>query len=235
MKPEILEQIFNHAYEQSPAESCGLLVTKHRKMSYVLCRNIAQTNEQFVIHPDDLANAEAQGDIVAIVHSHPSTPPEPSQADLIGIERTQLPWIIVNPHTRTYTETFPTGYVAPLVGREFLHGVSDCYSLVQDYYKQKLGIVLPDIEREVNWWLKGNNLFKTKYESCGFVEVRSDQMQLHDWLVMQISSPVENHGAIYIGQNQILHHLSAKLSSRDVYGGYWRKCTTRVLRHRELA
>jgi cell wall-associated NlpC family hydrolase len=51
---------------------------------------------------------------------------------------------------------------------------------------------------------------------------------------MKCNSAVPNHAAIYLGNNTILHHLVDRLSSKDVYGGYWLKATVCVLRHKEL-
>ena len=48
---------------------------------------------------------------------------------------------------------------------------------------------------------------------------------------MQVASPVPNHAAVYLGDGLILHHLQGRLSSRDVYGGYWQKITTHILRY----
>ena len=55
-----------------------------------------------------------------------------------------------------------------------------------------------------------------------------------DVLLMQIASPVPNHAAIYLDDGVIMQHVAGRLSSRDVYGGYWAKHTTHVLRHRSL-
>jgi cell wall-associated NlpC family hydrolase len=52
-----------------------------------------------------------------------------------------------------------------------------------------------------------------------------------DCFLMQVASPVPNHAAVYLGDGLILHHLQGRLSSRDVYGGYWQKVTTHVLRY----
>ena len=54
-----------------------------------------------------------------------------------------------------------------------------------------------------------------------------------DIILMNIESPVPNHAAIYLGENVILHHVTNRLSSRDVYkwGGYYHKMTAKVLRH----
>jgi cell wall-associated NlpC family hydrolase len=48
---------------------------------------------------------------------------------------------------------------------------------------------------------------------------------------MQLESNLPNHAAIYIGDQQILHHVQGRLSSRDVLGGYYIKSTAMVLRH----
>lgn len=185
-----------------------------------------------MLDPRDYADAEDAGTITHIVHSHPTTNPAPSQADLLGIERTGLPWIIVNPITEQYTVTEPSGYKAPLVGRPFVHGVTDCWSLIRDYYAE-LGIALPDFERDAEWWRKGGNLYEEHIEGLGFVRVE-DGLQLHDLVLMQLASPVINHGGVYSADNVILHHVSGKLSSRDVYGGHLRKITRWILRHRQL-
>jgi cell wall-associated NlpC family hydrolase len=49
--------------------------------------------------------------------------------------------------------------------------------------------------------------------------------------LMQLSSSLPNHAAIYLGDQMILHHSQGRLSSRDVYGGYYWKNTALVLRH----
>ena len=64
-------------------------------------------------------------------------------------------------------------------------------------------------------------------------EVKIEDIQYGDILLMNIESPVPNHAAIYLGENIILHHVTNRLSSRDVYkwGGYYHKMTAMVLRH----
>lgn len=234
MTQKLLNAALDHARECAPQESCGVVVSAHRRNRYVPCRNISLLSEQFICHPEDLAAAEDVGEIIAIVHSHPSTNPAPSHADLLGIEATKLPWLIVNPLTGEHTLNQPSGYIAPLVGREFAHGISDCYSLIRDYYQRKLGIAMPDFNRQPQWWLKGDDLYRAGFDQAGFVEVPQESLALHDVVIMRMASPVDNHGGIYIGDNLILQHVHGQLSSRDVYGGYWRKCSTNLLRHRSL-
>lgn len=49
---------------------------------------------------------------------------------------------------------------------------------------------------------------------------------------MQVRSKngVPNHAAVYLGDGLMLHHMYGRLSSRDVYGGYWREVTRLVVR-----
>lgn len=227
---QLLDQIKADANGSPKREVCGLIVTRRRKNLYVRCKNIAQKNEHFVMDPADYAAAEDAGKVLCVVHSHLNVSPEPSQADLIGIERSQLPWLIINTPVNHHTVTYPTGYVAPYVGREFVHGITDCYSIWRDYYQRELGIEMIDYERRVDWWLKGDDLYEDNYRAAGFVEV--DEPRLHDIILMKVASQKQNHAAVYLGDNIILHHVMGKISSKDVYGGYWRKVTTKILRHR---
>lgn len=226
----LLDAIRAHAAVEFPRESCGLVVVRRGRQRYIACRNIADQTEHFVLHPEDYANAEDQGEVLLVVHSHPNGAPEPSQADLVGCEKTDVPWLIVNHPVGHYRIVEPSGYRAPLVGRQFVHGVLDCYSLIQDYYRETLAIELPDFERPPLWWTKGLDLYRQHFEEAGFVVVQD--LREHDGILMQSASPVPNHGAVYLGHNQILHHFMDRLSSRDIYGGYWHKITVMVLRHR---
>jgi cell wall-associated NlpC family hydrolase len=152
----------------------------------------------------------------------------------VACEATALPWFIVSFPAVKWIELQPQGYVAPLVGREWAHGVLDCYSLIRDWYDQERGIDLPDFTRFDEWWMRGGNLYLDNFETAGFSAVSSDDMDVGDVLLMQVASPVPNHAAIYLGDGLILHHLQGRLSSRDVYGGYWQKITTHTLRHQLL-
>ena len=86
-----------HAYAEAPKEACGLVVVHESIEIFYKCSNISETPEEtFVLNPDHYAAAEDLGEITAVFHSHPKTPPTPSPLDKMGIEETQLPWVIVS-------------------------------------------------------------------------------------------------------------------------------------------
>lgn len=108
---------------------------------------------------------------------------------------------------------FPERYFenTELVGRPFLHGVFDCYTLIKDYYRRNFSLILPtNLQRTWEWWTQGENLYLDNASKYGFYEV--SEIKKHDVLIMKVQSPVPNHAAIYLGDNKILHHMGGRFS-----------------------
>jgi len=227
--PETRDAALEHARREAPREACGLVIVARGRERYIACRNEAHGTEHFVLNPDDYAAAEDAGDVVAVFHSHPKTNAQPSQPDRVGCEASGLPWFIVNPATGQWAECRPEGYRAPLVGRQFCHGVTDCYSLIRDWYALERGVTLPDFDRRQDWWHGAQELYLENFAAAGFE--RTEQPQAGDVVLMRVSSQRANHGGILLDGGIILHHLQGRLSSREVYGGYWRKITACFLRY----
>ncbi|HQU03493.1 MAG TPA: C40 family peptidase [Acidocella sp.] len=237
MTPETRTKAALHAQSESPREACGLVIVRHGREIYHPCKNLSTNGNQFIMAPDDYALAEGRGEVIAVVHSHPYASPEPSEADRAACEQSGLPWHIVSVPGFEWVTIEPSGWRAPLIGREFHHGVLDCYTLIQDWYAENMGVTLPTPYRADGWWNVGENLYLDNFAAAGFERVmvsddkRPNEFKVGDILLMQICSPVPNHGAIWNGDGTISHHLANMLSSRDVYGGYFRKHTTHVLRY----
>lgn len=229
---KIKEEALGHAKEQFPNEAVGLVHVVKGKNRYFKCQNLAVTpDEHFILDPSDYLKAETKGEITAVIHSHPKTNPSPSQADMVACEKSGLPWFIVNPNTEQWASYKPSGWELPYVGREFSHGIIDCYSLVRDFYKRKFNIILNDYNRRDQWWEKGENMYLDNFKKENFKEVDISEVGYGDLFLMHLESPVPNHAAIYLDDGIVLHHVQGRLSSRDVYGGYYQKVTAKVLKH----
>ena len=233
------QHIREHAIAEYPREACGLIAVIKGKERYLPCRNTAESSDkEFILHPEDYAKAEDLGEIMALVHSHPDGVPTPSDADRAQCAASGLPWYILavnaDGETTSICRYEPDAYEAPLVGRQFSHGVLDCYTLIRDYYRRTLQIELPHFDREDDWWHKGGNLYMQHFADAGFKPIRG-AMKRHDVVIMQVRSPVPNHAGVYIGNGEILHHMHGRLSTRDVYDGYYQEVTRIVVRHGSIA
>ena len=227
------EAALSHAKIEDPKESVGLLLNIKGKERYYPCNNLSMSSYQcFVLDPEDYVRADNTGEITAIIHSHPTTPPTPSQADLVGCENSNLPWHIVNPKTEQWGYCEPNGYKAPLLGREWVWGVTDCWSLVRDWYREEKQIELKDYQRSMTpeEFLK-NPLFEEYATQTGFRELEPNEaLQEGDVLLMSILHPTLNHVAIFLG-DMVLHHLADRLSCREPYSPWLLKCTGKRFRY----
>lgn len=230
----IKEQIKNQSHEEYPKEACGVVVVFKGRQQYIKCRNINELPDtQVTFSPEDLAAAESKGEIIYYVHSHTLFSEEPSQTDRLSQSRTGVPWIIYSTITDKFFE-FSDSEKLPLFGRPYVHMVTDCYDFIRDYYQEELKISIPNYFRTDNWWDKGEDLYVKNYSSAGFRQVSMSEARHGDVLILQLNSPVPNHGGIYLDGNKIAHHLANRISSVDIYGDFLRDRTRLILRHFEM-
>lgn len=249
--------ILNHALDCYPAECCGLIIDD----DYYPCDNVASNpTEHFEIDPKDFARAESMGEIQAIVHSHPNGNAEPSEVDRVQMGIHGIDWVICafgyHADGKEYFDVKrhkPKAYQAPLLGREYHHGVQDCYSLVRDYYHRELDIHLPDFHRTDGWWEDENHepLYENNFTKAGFIKVQNEtNLQKHDVILCRVGRTHHvNHALIWLGDDGalksettpdcvgnalILHHPHGGLSVREIYGGNWQRRTAMVVRHQSL-
>jgi len=222
-----------HALQEAPREACGLVLVVKGRERYWPCKNLAADQDFFVIDPDDYAAAEDAGEITAIFHSHPRSPAQPSEADRMSCEKSGLPWFICNPGTQMWCEIKPSGYKAPLIGRQWVWGVSDCWTLVRDWYKEEWDLDLRDWDRPASMMdFHMAPMFEDCFAEAGFVDLGLELPEYGDMIFMRLDgSPGLNHVGVYLGEQLFLHHLRGRLSSRDLWGGYYQKSTGLIVRH----
>ncbi|MBN6517051.1 C40 family peptidase [Acinetobacter pittii] len=246
LSAKIKKAIMVHADECYPLECCGVIVDRQ----YIPCRNISAQNDQFEIHPEDLSTIEDQGGIQAYVHSHPDGTTRASELDLTQIELHKKPWVICSYPNIDFQIYEPSGYKAPLVGRNYYHGWQDCYSLIRDFYSRELNISLIDFDREDAWWEQKDHpsLYLENYKKAGFYEV--SEPKYGDMLICRVGRTEHpNHALIWlgdqgklktehtepcIGSSLILHHPYGRKSVREIYGPQWLDRTVKILRHKKM-
>lgn len=259
----VREDIRRHADREYPRESCGVVISIQGIPQYFPCQNLSpDPTEEFQMCPVDMTDAMDLGELVAIVHSHPDATSQPSAYDLAAMERyyaaekaldpeaVPIPWIILSWPGGDFRQVIAEGNV-PLTGRDFVHGYHDCWQCCADYYLRECGLTFPDFSREDGWWedKDGPSHYELNFLSSGFYKVPLEEIQVGDLVVMQIGRSYHpNHAAIYLGSEPvlpgegldifgqgpfILHHMYARKSAVEIYGGQWLHRTSFVLRHKE--
>ena len=178
---------------------------------------------------------ETEGEIECIYHSHTNDRDGFSPADIRACKQTNIPWLIYNVHSKNWKYADPRGD-QPYVGREWLYGINDCYSLTRDFYRREFGIILDDFERgeDGEWSSDHWNMFGENYVEQGFVDI-DEPSQKGDILLMKIEAKWPNHFGVFTGKGiRICHHFANRRSEETSYGRYWRRYTAKILRHREL-
>ena len=206
-----------HALEAYPAEALGAIVAGQ----YVRMTNMSEdplTSGRY--DKKHLVQLRMSGALDALTHSHPHTiehpaPNAPSRADMIAQRAEDLPFVITWTNGEACAEPFAWGdscEIAPLVGRTFRHGVTDCYSLIRDYYRTERGVLLPEYPRDWQWW-EGGNLYEDNFKNAGFYQVESPEPG--DVVLFAIRSKVANHGGVYLGAGALLHHATTGRNAWD--------------------
>lgn len=182
-------------------------------------REVKNTHEfpesHFSVSDKDHQRAMKEG-LLAVVHSHPDNVAAPSYLDMEGQINTAVPWGIIATDGVAANDIAWWGKgapKAPLIGRTFRHGITDCYALIKDYYELELGIMLPEQPRDWEWWDNDElNLFEDNYLRAGFVLINASEAKPGDVWLARIGGKhnVANHGGVLIEDELMLHQIGSK-------------------------
>ncbi|MCH9665872.1 MAG: Mov34/MPN/PAD-1 family protein [Gammaproteobacteria bacterium] len=216
--PNIENSARKHALACWPEESCGVVVNN----TYEPKKNIAvDPLKNFKI-----ADYPREG-LQAVIHSHPSNHASPSKYDMQSQIQTSVPWGIIATSEMNAKEIEWFGDQIKdrpaLLGRDFLHGIRDCFELVRDYYRLNNNLNIDQFPRDDEWWHKGDDILNpNNFTKYGFEIVSLEEVRPGDAALMMIGASVVNHCSIILEGGLIIHHLYNRLSRREPIGPWMR-------------
>ena len=224
MFDRFIERIQRQAIKAYPNEAVWVITRKG-------CRQVANVHEEptehFALSAEDHLAAYRDG-LKAVVHSHPDQPLYPSKQDMEGQARSNVPWAIVQTNGETASKPLWWGLSdpAPLEGRIFIHGVSDCFTLLRDYYRLNHGHDIGEFPRDWHSWWKEDQ-YAVNMPLRGFEAVPRAKAQPGDALVFHIRGPHPHHCAVLLDGGLMLHQPGAmkpidpdKVSRKEVLAPY---------------
>jgi proteasome lid subunit RPN8/RPN11 len=211
----------DHFEKEYPREACGVIAVVKGQKKWYPCRNVAETDDNFVMSSEDYMKINRTADIIAIVHSHPDGSNEPSLNDINNCDAMGIPYHIFSYPGMDLHTLEPKTRAKPLIGREYVFGISDCFEAIRDYYSKYFQINMKPREMfEDDWWFKGLNYFEEEYiKTYGFCKV--EEPEIGDMLIFAVESTVGNHCGIYLGNNIFFHHAVNRLSCREAMSTLW--------------
>ena len=237
--------VMAHANGARRREICGI-VTSCRQAAdgyryHRLENSAGDQARHFAIDPAALAGLPQP---VAVVHSHPVGPPWPSAADLRQSQADDVAWGIAVPSGQPHAGLFWFGgdLTASLTDRGYRHGVTDCYALVRDWYRDRFGIRLIDRPREWQWWHGDEDIYSAHFAQSGFVRLPPGaELRIGDVALAAVLGDRLNHALIHVGDGLVLHHPAGREGydpsrlPRTEPAHRWRRYIRFWARHREVA
>jgi proteasome lid subunit RPN8/RPN11 len=229
MKHPFPDKLINEAIiyckTKYPEEACGFILENE----FIPVENIAEDKEKtFMVNPKTYREYDEV--IQAIVHSHANYP-HVSKLDMIQQIESGVPWGLIALKNGAVDKVVFWGDQLepyPLISREFVHGVHDCYGLMRDWHRLN-GKIIPDYPRENLWWETQPSMLEDLCNDAGFYHIDGPNLEVGDIIFMKVLAGVTNHSAVYIGDGLMIHHLYGRLSRREPVVR-WRRYITGYLR-----
>ncbi len=111
------------------------------------------------------------------------------------------------------------------------------YRLFRQFYIDNFDITITNYARPTNWSSDQIDLMRLCYEREGFdmiTDWKPKDLRPGDVLCMAIGERNANHFAVYLGDDELIHHLYGRLSSKETFRDFYRNTTCFVLRHPDV-
>jgi proteasome lid subunit RPN8/RPN11 len=230
----VKKDIRNHAKRVFPQEACGVIVSTSLGDVITPCRNDSLTPlNTFIINSVDYLAASKLGQIVGFYHSHCQVLKEMSEVDKRISQGHGIPSLVYFVPENLFIEY--NGEIgdsfSQYTGKDFVIGEQDCYSIIQQFYKNEYQIELGDYSRDENWRKSNPNIYLDNYKKEGFKDVFG-QPKRGDVIIFKFKTPAD-HTAIYLGENFILHQPKRK-SCIELLNERYKKYIYSIVRHKSL-
>lgn len=225
LTPRNVKDMQEHSLRDFPEEAIGVITPE----GYLPLKNIAYDKLQSAqVDPEILRTLRDSGRLLAVFHSHCQTPESgaifgPSEGDMISQRSMDVPFLL------SWTDGQMCSHIAawgdslerlPLLGREFQHGITDCYELIRDYFFIEKEVDLPQFPRDWAWWDRGKNLYEDGFPQAQFKEISASEsrrgdvvlFKMYDFRDLANRDKVHkfNHGGVLYRQGLLLHHVTSK-------------------------
>jgi proteasome lid subunit RPN8/RPN11 len=119
IRQRVLDELIAHAREAGPDECCGLIIgTADLAERSVRARNLRESPGRYLIDPADhfaaIRTARADGlSVIGAYHSHPASPPLPSERDVAEATSPTFVYLIVGPGGQDVPPAVRAFHLAP--------------------------------------------------------------------------------------------------------------------------
>jgi cell wall-associated NlpC family hydrolase len=228
---EVKLQIKGFSLQNSNEETCGLILLKDNKYIVYPCKNISYYKANHaILNPLDYVRASKIGRIVAHFHSHPESD-KPSFMDYLSAVNHNLYSVIYSIKSNKFYIIEPK--LSDYLNLDYKCGISDCYSLIRNYFNKELNIKINDYNREEKWWEKEPDLIINNIKNEGGIEVEYKDLKINDLILFSFNGAL-SHFSIYLGNDMILHHPVGDKSIISELNDSLKRRISKVIRHKDL-
>jgi proteasome lid subunit RPN8/RPN11 len=250
MENEYLDEAKQYALLNPFIEVCGLIIDDNGIKKFLKCDNKSKNpRNTFTIDPLEYIKAKSKGNILGCFHSHIKDSSFSPQ-DIFNSFKHNLTYYLYNIKKDKFYIFDPKQNQVYLkyINLKYENGIQDCHTLLKDFYLNELnldidiknipnriGIPYLDLRNNKNhdWSLEK---YKSEYERNNFnilYITNIDQLKLYDVIVFKdLYQGVPVHGALFIGNDLILHQRHEVISLIESIRKGHIKYISYILRHK---